>query len=476
MNRLTKALRRTQTAARRFVMRFAGGSWGYGGSDLGFWDWASGVLRGTRYNYAAQVGDGSGNSAVQACVQWIQRTFPEAPIRVQQRAGDSELTPMPRHPLALLCERPNPYYSGPLLWMATVADFNLCGNAYWLKQRAGDGRVVQLWWTPSYLIEPRWDSATEFISYYEYRPGTEPIRLPPSEVVHFRFGLDPKNVRKGLSPLGAALREVFSDDEASNFAASLLRNMGIPGVVISPEGEGQMVDAADAEAVKADFAQKFGGDNRGAPMVMPLPTKISVLSFNPKQMDLRDLRKVPEERISACLGIPAIVAGLGAGLDRSTFANMAEAREMAYESNIIPTQRLLAADIAIQLLPDLGDAETDIVDFDVSGVRVLQEDENDRHNRIRDDFLSGVLSWQEARAALGKDAEPDDDALFTLSSLTRAGMLRAEPAPEPAPALPLAARAENRARDPSDLIAAGPAAGAGRPSANDNGRVYAGVT
>jgi hypothetical protein len=55
------------------------------------------------------------------------------------------------------------------------------------------------------------------------------------------------------------------------------------------------------------------------------------------------------------LGIPAVVVGLGAGLERSTFTNMAEAREAAYESGLIPAQKILGEDIRFQLLPLFGD-------------------------------------------------------------------------------------------------------------------------
>jgi hypothetical protein len=79
-------------------------------------------------------------------------------------------------------------------------------------------------------------------------------------------------------------------------------------------------------------------------------TKVEQFGFSPEQLLLRELRRIPEERVTAVLGVPAIVAGLGAGLDRSTFTNMAEAREAAYESGIIPTQRIIAEDIRFQLL------------------------------------------------------------------------------------------------------------------------------
>ena len=53
---------------------------------------------------------------------------------------------------------------------------------------------------------------------------------------------------------------------------------------------------------------------RGKPHVSTAPIRIEQFGFSPEQMSLKDLRRLPEERISALLGIPAIVAGLGAGL------------------------------------------------------------------------------------------------------------------------------------------------------------------
>src|SRR5690606_40896371 len=68
------------------------------------------------------------------------------------------------------------------------------------------------------------------LSYYDYRPigGGPAVRLPVRDVVHFRQdALDPDNPRKGLSKLRTLLREVWTDEEAANFSASILHNMGV---------------------------------------------------------------------------------------------------------------------------------------------------------------------------------------------------------------------------------------------------------
>src|SRR5437764_9395761 len=112
----------------------------YGGMGSGFFGPWPLLLPSTRINYEAEAGDLTANSAVMACVQWICRTFPESPIRVA-RATKNGHEPLPDHPLTQLLRRPNSYYPGLLLWQATLISWNIDGNAYWLKQRNGAGKV-----------------------------------------------------------------------------------------------------------------------------------------------------------------------------------------------------------------------------------------------------------------------------------------------------------------------------------------------
>ena len=274
------------------------------------------LLPRTSYDYQAQV-NGWQSAIIMACIRWLQRTFPEAPYMMESIDKDGQWKQDSEHPLLNLLQQPNPYYDGLLLQMATIADFTLDGNAYWLKLRTQAGRIAELWWLPSVTIEPKWPmDGTKFIDYYDYRPGSAtPLKIAPENIVHFRDGFDPDNIRKGMSPLKSLFREVFTDDEAANMTASLLKNMGVPGLVISPGSGG--AGLGDVEATKKWFKENFTGDKRGEPLVMGDITEVKTFGFSPRDMTLKELRRIPEERITAVLGVPAIVAGMGAGLDRS---------------------------------------------------------------------------------------------------------------------------------------------------------------
>jgi HK97 family phage portal protein len=431
-----------------------------GSSLIGFWEavglkkfftntdteGAGTLLPQTRYNYQASYNSESAllrNSIVGGCVNWMAKTFPEADLSVQRYDQETQqMVATLDHPMRLLLNRPNPHFSGRLLRMAICTDFVVTGNAYVIKVRSADGTVVQLWWAPSSTLTPAstkrsqdtaYGSTEEaaFISHYDYSVGSgqSATEIPVDDVIHFRYGISPDNTKLGRSPLASVFRELFTDDEAANFTAALLRNSAIPGVVLAPgEGVGA-VNEEDLNQIRDRWSDQFGSDNRGRLMIMRGATKVTTVSFSPQEMNLRELRRIPEERVSGALGVPAIVAGLGAGLDRSTFANMAEAREMAWESGLIPIQSLIADDLTAQLLPDFDDDPTASVVFDYSNIRVLQADQTDMARRWRELVAGSIAKRSEARAALNLPVEPGDDVFLMPMNVIEVGGGAIPPAP-----------------------------------------------
>jgi HK97 family phage portal protein len=381
------------------------------------------LLGRTNINYRSAVGDAGTNSIVVSVVGWLARNFPEAPVRLRrlQPDGTAQVIPPaqdgPGFMLRLL-ERPNAYFSGVLQWMATIVDLYIDGNAYWLKVRNEAGRVTELWWVPSRMMKPTWpDDGSEFISGYSYTVDGVAYAIDKRNVVHFRDGLDETNPRLGKSRLRSLFREIYTDDEAANFSAVLLTNLGVPGVVLAPSNTGGNVKT-DPETIKTAYMEKFGGDRRGEPLVLTSPTDIKVLSWSPEQMNLKELRRLPEERITAVFGISAIVAGLGAGLDRSTFTNFGEARLAAYQESIVPLQRLLAAELEIQLLTDFADIERDAldVDFDISKASAMQVALDALWKRMESAATKGLITRATFKQAAGLPITAGDDFYIIASN------------------------------------------------------------
>ncbi|KKL47945.1 hypothetical protein LCGC14_2330450, partial [marine sediment metagenome] len=291
---------------------------------------------------AGKVGQGLDSNVVMAPIQFIQRTFTQSVPVVEEKADGRKWTPLDEHPVERLLADPNPFYDGDTLAKAFLLSWFIDGNAYLLKTRNTLRGIAELWYIPHWLIGPEWgrDGRGPFITHYDYNPdgrGKKPV--PVADVVHLRVGLDPRNPRKGLSPIKAALREVLTDEEASAFSAYLLGNMGVPGGIIAPKSTDVAMSADEIKEMKEYMSTGFTGKKRGNWLVLGSPTEVSQFGFDPNRLMLGPLRDISEERICAMLGVPAAVVGFGAGLQSTKVgATMRELVKLAKVNCIEPTQ------------------------------------------------------------------------------------------------------------------------------------------
>ncbi|MEL7698661.1 phage portal protein [Citromicrobium bathyomarinum] len=371
------------------------------------------LLRRTRFDYASEVGDGLDASVVTAPVMWMQRSIPEATLAMREIKADGAHEDLHDHELLELMRSPNPFYGDIALWGAIVLSFLIDGNSYLIKVKNAAGKPVQLWWVPWWMIEPHAPiDGGDFIQFYRYTPGTGAgvMLLDPDDVVHFRNGINPRNMMKGLSPMQGVLREIFSDLESSNFIASLLRNMGVPGTVISPKG-GAMPTPEDVSATKAWFQQAYGGDNRGKALVMGGPTEVQSFGFNPDQMNLSYGSNRAEERVCACIGIPAAVVGFGAGLEQTKVgATMEELRKLAWHNGVLPLGRQLVDELQRSLLPDFQRAQSQRgrrieLYWNTDDVLALQEDEDKQSARKLKELQAGAITLHDYLTETGRPAD-----------------------------------------------------------------------
>lgn len=401
--------------------------------NAGYW-----LLPRTKYNYGLDIGQGLGSSLVVQVISWTARNFTQVPFRLRAVSMEGKKKVYTDVEAALtgagafvrLLEYPNEYYSGRLMIKAMVYDYEGTGECYLAKLRNASGRVVELWWIPQMLIRPMWNpDGSDYITYYLYNPNGVPVRIEVSDIVHIRDGLDPRNPRQGFNRLAALAREIFTDEEASNFSATLLANLGVPGVIISPKDTGiaSRNRIEDPEGVKDSYMEKFSGDKRGEPLILTSPTDVQILSFSPEQMGLVNLRRLPEERVSGVLGVPAIVAGLGAGLERSTYSNMAEAREAAYEEKILPMHGDWAQDLKVQLLNEFVDITKYELDADLTKVRVLQEDQNKLVERNLKALAGGAISRRVYKDNVGEDSDEKDDVYYIPTAWTVVNAMEVPP-------------------------------------------------
>lgn len=374
------------------------------------WEFFRPGLPGSTVDYAAEVNNGMQSSVVTSALCWMMRTFPEAPLIVQ-RENEEKWEKVAGHPLAKLLRKPNPEYGGVVLWQATIMDFCF-GEAFWLKIRNGLGDVVELWWIPRARITPMPNPETGELLNYQYNPGYGGMRdLEPTDVVHFRFGRHPVNILRGFSPLAAVMREVFTDDQAANFTAAILKNYGVIGVILSPKAGAGIIPPDKLKGIKEEAQQNFTGDKRGSALVSAGPMEAQVLQYNLSGFDVSPVRDIAEERVTAALGIPAAVIGFGTGLQQTKVgATMREMIKLAWQGGIEPNQRAMADELDRALLPDFH-VNTGLfrTHFDTSQVEALTESPTEKTDRVLKLVQTNIIKVAAAQQELGYPVDASQD-------------------------------------------------------------------
>lgn len=364
------------------------------------------LIHGPGSDYNSQY-ESDGNSAVFACLLALSSAYIEPPVKVWSEDATGKREPLPKHPMQTLLDDPHPELTDLEVWFWTQWARHCDGNAYLRKIRSGNeltGNVIYLHPLNPALIVPMTDpSGDEFISNYRwnYAPGKWED-IDPTNIIHFRMGVDNRDTRKGMSPLKRLVRMISTDEEASKFSDALLKNFGVPGLVVKTPPDSQKLTRDEAEALSERIAERFTGDGRGRVGILSAGADIAPVGFSPDQMKLDALHGFPESRICAVMGVPPIVANLQIGLEQAAnYASMRQVRENFTEIKLIPTWRMDDRVLQKHLLPDFDSKPNVVVARDLGDVRALQEDEDAKYARLTEAVKVGWLTADEARAETG---------------------------------------------------------------------------
>ena len=362
------------------------------------------------------LGNGQSNSAVTACLQVLGVSFSEATLQVMFVDEDGQSQTIPNHPFANLLRRPNPYMSGDVVQQYIINAMHVSGDAYLMKQKNNAGELVALYPIMPEQVIPK-GTANDLITHYEYQVDKGTMEIKPQDMVHIRLGLDPSNHKKGFSPLKTVLREIYGDESAGQMATALLANSGVPSMLITPKDDYGLTET-EADQISRTYQQKVGGKNKGKPLILSGSMNVERLAFSPKDLDIGALRRIPEERVSAVLGVPAILAGLGAGLERATYNNTSELREFFTEQKLIPLWRMVAEELTQQvLLPDYQSNQAVSAEYDFSEVRALQGDEKEMFEKLNVGVQGGWITVAEARKQVGLPTNESQDVYLLSNSV-----------------------------------------------------------
>lgn len=383
--------------------------------------WEDGNPQTQRYwhNYLRFALEGYGqNEIVFSCIEELATSAADPTIRVMRKNGQGKAEEVPNHPLLDLIDNPNPFMSRFQLIATLVMYRSIAGNGYLNKTRSAAGKTVQLWCLRPDRMFVKPDPVAH-IGGWEYRlEGYPYFQLDADDVIQTRTR-NPLDDYYGLPPLAVCAPRVDTDAMMRSFTLAFFRNAGVPAGLLNIT---KQVTPAERQIIRDRVRGETGGpqnwhqlmvlDNTEAsytPMGMPLGASGIVLP---------ELDEISEVRIAMAFGVPLEVIGARVGIMHGNRSTMDAARASLWDETLIPLYKELAADLTRGLKSEYDDTVDafDFLEFDLSTVKALQEDEDAKHLRIRADVEAGIISIQEARVILGQDGKYKPGDLLMLGS------------------------------------------------------------
>jgi HK97 family phage portal protein len=350
-----------------------------------------------------------GSSAVTACMRALTFSFPEPPLNVYQLTKDGELPVDYTHPMQALIRNPNPDMGEAEFMQFCIAYAAPMGNVYLWKERSKNGKVLHLWpWSDKDIRPVAGHNSSEgIVSGYEFNCGDgTTFSISKNDIIHWKWMIDPLNPWRGMGALECAWRDIASDNESSQYAYTMFKSNGIPPFIITL-ADGDELNDERVERLLSEWKKRYGKKNRsGLPGFLEYGMQVQKLGWNMQEMDLSNLKNIPESRICAAFGVPATIAGLYVGLKRSDYGD-GEARKSYAESTLVALWRTFASEVTNGLRPEFG--SNLVCHFDLDAVRALQENVNAKWERLGKAWNDSAITRAMFLRMVGLKYGPEDE-------------------------------------------------------------------
>lgn len=292
--------------------------------------------------------------------------------------------------------------------------FMLTGDGYAWKIRNHGRRPVQLWPIPTSTVTITEATAGLDLIQGYHVDGNSGL-VPPEDMLRIR-DIAPGSALYSSCGMRAAWMHYQLDEERKQFIAEMMVNADVPGLLLKRDGR---MTPEQLNALKAAITERSGRGNRGNSVVLPEAIADVIQNTPLSDFDWPGLTGLIETRICMAFGVPPILIGTRAGLDRSTYANYGEARKSFYVETMTPLWRLMSETMTADLLRREGESTLEIR-FVWDHLPEFQEDEDGKALRAMRLYTSGLIGMEEARGIIGyDDAIPSDTRRWGSANTSR---------------------------------------------------------
>lgn len=373
-------------------------------------------------------------STTTAAAEW--RLYRKQPPGTRTRfttgdQGSDQRTEVTDHQALTLWNQPNPFMTGGEFREAGQQHMELCGEQFWVMQRAGASFPLSVW-----LVRPdRMEvvpSQTDYIAGYVYTgPNGEKVPLTRDEVVHIKMP-NPLDPYRGLGPVQSVLVAIDSLKYSGEWNRNFYINSATVGGVIQ-------VPSMLGDTDYRRLMERWREGHQGVARAHRVAVLENGMTFTPSQMSIKDmdfsnLTTVTRDEIRQAWGMHKSMLGDSEDVNR---ANAQTAEEVFGRWKIIPRlNRLRTAGNSKFLSLFYPPAAQVPVEFDY--VNPLPDD--------READNAELLAKAQALQLLGAAGADWDDALEVIGLPP----MKQAPKPTPPPGLPQLPPADNDTGEPAE--------------------------
>lgn len=318
------------------------------------------------------------NGIVAACMNVRQRIFSEVTFRYASM-NNGRIGRMFGTPALGILERPWPNGTTGELAARMIVDADRAGNFYGVRH---GGRIYQRDPAKTSIILDGDPAQDEFVNIlgYAYQPKGKDgptYTYLPHEMCHWSPQPDPDHPYKGMSWITPILREIRSDNSATDAKAKVFSNGMTPNLIVKFPPD--VMNQEQFDRFKAKMEAEYAGAARaGKTMYLAPGADVDVVGANFQEMDFANTQGRDETRIASAAGVPAVIVGLKESLAGSSLnqGNYAAARRSLADGTMRPLYRSAAAALET-IVPAPQDKGPSKLWYDDAQVAFFREDRAD---------------------------------------------------------------------------------------------------
>lgn len=323
---------------------------------------------------------------VYACTNVRARNLAGVPLRLYKGPREDRQVVTAGAAFDLL-DRVNPFWTWNRLIQMTEIALGHWGEAFWILERGpnGKGTPKEIWWARADLMRVVPDPVG-YLKGFIYDERGANLAFSPDEVIWFRY----PNIMdqfSGLSPIAAARLSIDTGIAAMR-SNKLIFDQGYQMAgVVSPADKDQRMTPEQAMMVEAMLTRRLqGGDKAHRLAVLNQSVNLQPLTLSPKDAEFLGLMRWSLADICRAYQVPPMLV---MDFEKATYSNAEQAYKALWTDCLIPECQMIAAEVTEQLLPMFG-GEATHAEFDLSGVRVLQEDQTETTGQMAALYQMGV--------------------------------------------------------------------------------------